>query len=81
MVFFHRRSGTGSLSTASDLLRDVDTLQCFFIIAPLFTFKESHWNYNQIINEGHFNSYFDYPMIFAELFTILPRTNRPWKNH
>ena len=74
-LFFIRRSGTGSLSTASDLLsRYFDTPSVMFLLLlPLYlAFKETIGITTKIINEGHFNSYFDYPMIFAELFTILP---------
>ena len=74
-IFFIRRSGTGTLITSSDLLsRYFDNPYIILLLfLPLYlAFKETIGITTKIINEGHFNSYFDYPMVLAELFTILP---------
>ena len=75
VVFYIRRSGEGSLITATELLEyyfeEYNVLH--IIILPMYTsLRETVGITNRILVNDYQNLFLSYPLFFAELITILP---------
>ncbi|EWH08496.1 hypothetical protein DS2_17200 [Catenovulum agarivorans DS-2] len=73
--FYLRRSGSSELATVDvliDVYFDYNNPLLYLIIPFYLGFKETVGLSNKIITENISNSINDYPLFFADLFTILP---------
>lgn len=73
--FYLRRTGNSELATVDvliDIYFDYNSPFLYLIIPFYLGFKETVGLSNQIISESITNTINDYPLFFADLFTILP---------